>query len=85
MYEQKSIRFHTTKGTIDAAMETKEIVKEGLAAGESIALVNFIRLRRFCYSVVAGDTEETKSLRLPQKRIRTDKELFYPAHSDFVN
>ena len=28
------------KGTIDAAMEIKEIVKEGLSAGEVIALVS---------------------------------------------
>ena len=37
------------------------------------------------HSVVAGDIEGTESLWLPQKPLRTDKEPFYPAHSDFVN
>jgi hypothetical protein len=32
--------FTTQKGTIDAAMEVKEFIKEGLAAGEVTALIS---------------------------------------------
>ena len=74
--------FTPKKGTIDAVMEIKEIFKEGLAAGELIALVS-LDVKALLMQRGGRDIERSESLWLPQKPLRTDKELFYPAH--FVN
>jgi len=40
LYEHPPVRLYAPKGTIDAAIEIKEFVKEGLAAGEILILIS---------------------------------------------
>jgi len=54
------------KGTIDTAMEIKEIVKEGLAAGEVIALVSLDVKDAFDAAWWPGILKELRACGCPQ-------------------